>query len=259
MDRRAFVAGTFALLVVPLASEAQQPAGKVYRIGYLEGGSVAPGTPDIEAFRQGLRELGWIDGRNIVIEVRYAGGKFDQLPALAAELVRLKMDLIFTSTTPAALAVKRTTTTIPIVIGNVGDPVRSGLVASLAHPGGNITGWTSLGLDLRGKYFELLKEAVPRATRIGVLRNPANPLQAATGPDLEAAARGLKVQLHTVGVRDPKEFRDAFSSLAAKGVEALVVLPDGMFLTRRDLIIDLPRRLGSRRCTASLSSPTREV
>jgi putative ABC transport system substrate-binding protein len=109
------------------------------------------------------------------------------------------MDLIFASSTPAALAAKRTTTTIPIVIGNVGDPVGSGLVASLAHPGGNITGWTSLGLDLRGKYLELLKEAVPKATRIGVLRNPANPLQAATGPDLEAAARALKVQLHTVG------------------------------------------------------------
>jgi putative ABC transport system substrate-binding protein len=232
---------TFGISAASLVGEAQQPL-RVARIGYLESGSAASATPYVEAFRRGLRDLGWVEGQNIAIELRYAEGKFDRLPELAAELVRLKVDLIFASTTPAALAAKQATTTIPIVIGFVADPVGSGLVASLARPGGNITGWTHLGLELRGKNLQLLKQAVPGAARIGALWNPANPVHVASLKPLEAAALTLKVQLHLVGVQDPKELERAFSALARKRVEALTVLPDGMFLAQGDLIIALAAR-----------------
>jgi putative tryptophan/tyrosine transport system substrate-binding protein len=139
-----------AVLAAPFAAGAQLPA-RVPRIGYLESGS--PGTPLVEAFRQGLRELGWIEGQNIAVEVRAAEGKYDRLTELAAELVRLKVDVIFASSTPAALATKHATATIPIVIGRVADPVGSGLVTTLARPGGNITGWTHQGIELRVKYL----------------------------------------------------------------------------------------------------------
>ncbi len=228
----------FALLGAPLPADAQQPS-KVTRIGYL---SPAPDTPLLEAFRQGLRDHGWVEGQNIAIEVRSAEGKYERLPELAAELVRLKVDVIVASTTPAALAAQHATTTIPIAIGFVADPIGSSLVASLARPGGNITGWTHLGRELRGKYVELLKEAVPGATRIGVLWNPANPIHGPSLKNVEAAAQVLKVQLHPVGVQDPKELESAFSALARKHVEALVVLPDGMFLAQGDRIIALAAR-----------------
>jgi putative ABC transport system substrate-binding protein len=234
----AIVAVALALASVGLA-EAQQPK-KVPRIGYLEFGSAAPGTPLLAAFRQGLREIGWIEGHNIAIEVRYAEGKHDRLPELAADLVRLQVNLIFASTTPAALAAKQATTTIPIVIGFVADPVGSGLVASLARPGGNITGWTHLaGLELNAKRLEVLKDAAPRATRIGALWNPANPVHRPGLKELEVAALTLKVQLHPVGVQDPNEIESAFSVLAQKHVEALTVFPDGMFFAERRRIIDL--------------------
>ena len=155
MDRRGFfVAVAGGLLAAPLASEAQ-PAGRVWRVGYLDQGSHS--TAYVNGLREGLRELGWIEGRNLAIEARFAEGNTEQLPALAAELVRSKMDVIVTSTTPAALAAKQATTTIPIIIGFTADPVRSGIVGSLAHPGGNITGWTHQGLDLRPKYLDLLQ------------------------------------------------------------------------------------------------------
>jgi putative ABC transport system substrate-binding protein len=237
----AFIFG-LAILAAPLAAAAQQ-ASKVARIGYLEFGTAAPGTPLLAAFRQGLRDLGWVDGQNIAIEVRYADGKRDQLPELAAGLVRSKVDLIFASTTAAALAAKRATTTIPIVIGFVGDPVGSGVVASLAAPGGNITGWTHLaGLELAGKRLELIKETVPGVTRIGALWNPANPGNAPFVKELEAAARPLKVQLHPVGVPDPKELDDAFATLVRQRVQALVVVADPMVLGQRDRIIALAAR-----------------
>ncbi|HXZ44513.1 MAG TPA: ABC transporter substrate-binding protein [archaeon] len=232
------VALILAHLVAPLTATAQPPS-KVPRVGYL---SPALDTPLLAAFRQGLRDLGWVEGQNIAIEVRSAEGKYDRLPELAAELVRLKVDVIFASTTPAALAAKHATTTIPIVIGFVADPIGSGLVASLAHPGGNITGWTHLGRELRGKYLELLKEAVPGATRIGVLWNPTNPIHGPSMKNVEAAAQVLKVQLHPVGVQDPKEIESAFATLARERVEALTVLPDGMFLAQGDRIISLAAR-----------------
>jgi len=229
------------LLAAPLETVGQQRS-TVPRIGYLDQGSAARNRPFLEAFRQGLRDLGWVEGQNIAIEVRYAEGKTDQLPALAAELVRLKVDLIVTSTTPAALAAKQATTTIPIVIGFAADPVGSGIVASLAHPGGNITGWTHLGLELRAKYLDLLKQAVPQAIRFGVLWNPANQVHRPSLKVIVAAAQALKVKLHPVGVRDPKELESTFSALVGKRAEALVVFPDGMFLAQAPLIIALAAR-----------------
>jgi len=231
-----------AILAAPLVTDAQQ-ASREPRIGYLEFGSAASGRPPLEAFLQGLRDLGWVEGQNIAIEVRYAEGKRDQLPELAAELVRRKVDLIFASTTPAALAAKHATTTIPIVIGFVTEPVGSGLVASLARPGGNITGWTHVaGLELAGKRLEMIKEAVPAATRIGALWNPANPIHAPLVKELESAADALKVQLHPVGVQDPNELESAFAALARRRAQALFVFLDGMFLAQKDRIIALAAR-----------------
>jgi putative ABC transport system substrate-binding protein len=221
MNRRTFLSAlSGSLLAAPLAAAAQ-PAGKVWRIGYLDQGSSARSTLYADGLRQGLRDLGWVEGRNIAVEVRFAEGKTDLLPALAAELVRLKVDLIVTSTTPAALAAKQATTTIPIVIGFAADPVGSGIVASLARPGGNITGWTHSGLELRAKYLEFLKEAVPEATRFGVLWNPSNQAHQPSLKVIEGAAQRLKVELHLAGVQDPKELERTVSALVKKGVQAL--------------------------------------
>ncbi|HTK42702.1 MAG TPA: ABC transporter substrate-binding protein [Gemmatimonadales bacterium] len=228
------------LLAAPLATEALQ--AKVWKLGYLDQGAAARSNPYVDGLKQGLHDLGWVEGRNIVFEVRFAEGKTDQLPGLAAELVRLKMDVIVTSTTPAALAAKRATATIPIVIGFTADPVGSGIVASLAHPGGNITGWTHSGLELRAKYLELLKEAVPDATRMGVLWDPANQVHRPSLRIIESAAQRLGVDLHLAGVQDPKEMERAFSALAEKGVQALVVFPDGMFQAQTPKILALAAR-----------------
>jgi putative ABC transport system substrate-binding protein len=239
IDRRKFLAGTGAvLLAAPLAAEAQ-PAGKVRQIGYVDHGSAADQRLYLDAFRQGLRELGWVEGQNIALEVRFAEGNADRLAALAADLVRRKVDVIATTTTPAALAAKQVTATIPIVIGLAADPVGSGIVASLAHPGGNVTGWTHLGIELRAKHLELLKEAVPRVRRVGVFWNPANPVHAPGLRTIEAAAGQLKVELDPMGVQDPKEIKSAFSTLVAKRVEAIVVFPDGMFRSQTPLFVTL--------------------
>jgi putative ABC transport system substrate-binding protein len=227
------------LLLTALPGTGAQPAGKLWRVGYLDQGSAARNKPYLDAFRQGLRDVGWVEGQNIAIEVRFAEGKTDQLRMLAVELVRLKVDLIATWTTPAALAAKQATTTIPIVIGFAADPVGSGIVASLARPGGNITGWTHVGLDLRAKYLELLKQAVPGATRFGVLWNPTNQVHKPSLKVIDAAARRLKVELHLAGVQDPKELESTFSTLVGKGVQALVVFPDGMFVAQTAQIIAL--------------------
>jgi putative ABC transport system substrate-binding protein len=228
------------LMAAPMAGEAQAPS-KIPRVGYLEPGRAA-GTPFFEAFRQGLRDLGWVEGQNVVLAVRAAEGRYERLPDLAAELVRLPVDVLFASSTPAAVAAKQATTTIPVVIGRVADPVASGLVASLARPGGNITGWTHQGLELREKYLDLLKEAVPAATRIGVLWNPGNPIHGPSLRSIEAAAQALRVQLHLVGIKDPKEIEPAFAELVRSRVEALTVFQDGMFLAQGPRIVALAAR-----------------
>jgi putative ABC transport system substrate-binding protein len=240
--RRWFVKGLpVAMLAAARAVEAQQ-AGKVYRIGYLDQGSAVPNGPFLKALRQGLRDLGWVDGKNIVIEARFAEGHTDQLPMLAGELVRRKMDVIVTSTTPAALAAKHATTTIPIVIGFAADPVGSGIVGGLARPGGNVTGWTHQGLELRAKYLDLLKEAVPEAIRFGVLWNPANQVHKPSLKVIEAAAQRLAVDLHLADASDANDIEKRFSALVGKGIQALVVFPDGMFLAQSSVILALAAR-----------------
>ncbi len=215
------------LLAAPLAADAQ-PATKVHRIGILLPGSPAPpSTPSaaLEAFLQGLRDLGYVEGRNIAIEYRYAQGKLDPLQDLAAELVRLNVDVIVTSTTPAIQAAKKATSTIPIVMAAVGDPVVTGLVAGLARPGGNITGLSLLAPELAGKRLELLKETLPRLSRVAVLWNSASPAMVHTFREARVAAEALGVRLQSLEVQgDPTDFERAFSAIAKER-------PDGLFVT----------------------------
>ncbi len=178
MRRRDFIALIGGAVAWPIRVGAQQPAGKIHRIGYLGSGSFAAVPHLDEAFRQGLHELGWVEGQNIVIDYRFAGGEFDRLPDLAAELVRLNVNIIVAGATPSSAAAKKATDTIPIVMIAAGDPVGVGLIKSLARPGGNVTGLSfSVGMETFGKGLELLKEAVPYARRVAVLSNPANPNQ----------------------------------------------------------------------------------
>src|SRR6266567_1833173 len=202
MDRRAFIVGTAAVLATPLDAEAQAPA-KVPRIGFLSARPPTDNPYFIESFRQGLRELGYVEGQNIAIEYRFAEGKPELLPALAAELVRMKVDVIVAWATEATLAAKQATTTIPIVMTGVADPVKSGLVASLARPGGNVTGTTTLAADLSGKLLEMLKETVPDLSRVAVLWNGRSSAMELRVKEAEAAARALGVTLQSVGVQGP--------------------------------------------------------
>jgi len=232
ISRRAFVAHlTGGLLAAPLAVEAQQ-AGKVYRIGLLTGTDAS--SPNVKGFRQGLRELGWIEDQNIAVVHRYAEGNSDRLPALAADLVGLKVDLIAAGPTPPAVAAKKATTTIPVVMLGAAQPVELGLVASLARPGGNVTGM-AWGVDLViiGKGLEILKEAIPRLRLVGVLSNPANPGNALAMRDVKEAARSVGVQLHALHARGPGDFDGAFAAMAKQRVQALLVVADSLFVTHR--------------------------
>jgi putative tryptophan/tyrosine transport system substrate-binding protein len=226
MDRRAFL-GTLGLLAAPLDAAAQ-PAGKVYRIAYL--GNSPPNTPEVsrlrEALRQGLRERGWVEGRNAVIEWRSAEGWMERLPDLAAELVRLKVDVIVTGAGPATRAAKQATTTIPIVAVAVSDPVAQGLVASLARPGGNITGLATLFPELAVKRLGLLKETLPGVSRVAVLWNAANPGNVIILRGVQAAARTLGMTLQSRDVRGPNDFEAAFAKLTSERPEALLILDD---------------------------------
>jgi putative ABC transport system substrate-binding protein len=239
--RREFI-GTLAggLVAAPLAAEAQQ-AAKIARIGYLALNLAA--SPHLtEAFRQGLLDLGYVEGRNLVIEIRDAEGKPERFPALAAELVALKVDVIVAGATPATLAAKQATKTIPIVFASVADPVASGLVTSLARPGGNITGLTNQTAELIGKRLELLKQAVPGVSRVAVLWHPGN-LGDRTEKDMlkaaDVAARALGGRLQFVEARGPADFERAFSDMTRARAGALTVLPSGMFSSERRRLVDL--------------------
>jgi putative ABC transport system substrate-binding protein len=255
IDRRTFLAGTGAvLLAAPLAAEAQ-PAGKVYRIGYLlagrppaqdllKGRTLRPGLPGaphlIEALRQELRARGWIEGQNIVIEYRFAEGRLDRLPDLAAELVRLKVDIIVTVTAYAAVAAKNATATIPIVMIDAQDPVGLGLIASLARPGGNVTGLSiSVGPEIFGKRLELLKEIVPKVSRVAILRNPDNPASAPQLREAETAARALRVRLQTLEARSPQEIESAFAAMTRERAGALLIIGDFLMYAHRVRLADL--------------------
>jgi len=230
----------WGILVAPLA--AAQQAGKMPRLGILASGSPPPRPGgSVETFLHGLRDLGYVEGQNLVIAIRYAEGRPERLPELAADLVRHPVDvLVAAGGTPVALAAKRATTTIPIVMTNVGDPVEAGLVASLARPGGNLTGLSSMSPDITGKRLELLKEVVPALSRVAVLWNPANPSAALQLQELQTAARALQLQVQALEVRGPDEFDHAFN--AAQGAGAVVVLGDPMFTQHRTRITALARR-----------------
>ncbi len=241
MERRTFIAVVFGgLLAAPLAAGAQQ-AGKIARIGYLATG-LATSPHLTEAFRQGLRDLGYVEGRNVMIEYRSAEDKIEGLPALAAELVARKVDVIVAPDTPSALAAKQATRTIPIVFTYVADPVTSGLVTTLARPGGNVTGLTVLGPELVGKRLEQLKQAVPGVSRVAVLWQPGGVVERTEKERLkraEVAGRALGVRLQFVGVRGPEDFDRAFSEMTRARAGALTVLPTAMFVNERRRLVDL--------------------
>ncbi len=218
-------AGAFA---APLRSLAQQKPAKVSRIGFLGSASASVSAPRVEALREGLRELGDVEGKNLNIEFRWAEGNYDRLRELAAELVGLKVEVIVTHGVPGTLALKRATKTIPIVMAYVGDAVATGLVASLARPGGNVTGSTFFNPELSAKRLELLKEVVPRITRVGVLLNSDNPVNPTVLQAMELAAGSLNVELRQFGVRGPKDFDGAFAAMAKSRVDAVAILEDPM-------------------------------
>jgi putative ABC transport system substrate-binding protein len=239
MDRRTWLMGSLGLLAGPLAAHSQQ-AGRVYRIGYL--GNV-PTPPALwEAFVRGLRELGWVEGQNMVIEPRNAEGRYERLPDLATDLVRRRVDVIVAAGSPAPLAAKRATNTIPIVMTNAGDPVGSGLVTSLGRPGGNVTGLSLLNPAVVGKQLELLKEVVPRVTRAAVLTNPDHPARALMLTEVESATRLLGLQLQVLDARGPAEFEAAFSAMTRERAGGLLILADPMFVGERKRLADLAVR-----------------
>jgi len=243
MDRRAFLGSLAGLLVAPLAAEGQS-AGKVPRIGFLSATSPSDRRPLLDAFRQGLRELGWVEGQNIVIDYRYAEDRVDRLPGLAAELVRLKVDLIVASAgTQVATAAKNATETIPIVMIAVRDPVGTGLIASLVRPGGNVTGVSGYaGLEIVAKQLVLLKETVPKIRRVAILSNPANAYHQLAIREVNVAARSLGVQLQLLEARGPNEFDGAFAAMAKERVGALLVLSDAVLSSHRTRLADLAAR-----------------
>ena len=237
--RRALLLATTAFAFVPRFAFAQQQPAKIVRIGFLGVESASGYTSRVDALRAGLRELGYVEGKNMVIEFRWADGKNDRLPELAAELVRLKVDVLVTHAVPGTRAAKEATTTIPIVTAVVADPVALGLVASLARPGGNITGSTFFYAELTAKRLELLREVFPRTRYVAVLLNPLNPAQALNFQAMEITARPLKVGLQKFEVRRPNEFESAFSAMAKKRVDAVAIVEDPMFLANAKGLADL--------------------
>src|SRR5215813_3364781 len=241
MNRRAFVTGLGAVLAAARGAGAQQVTN-VPRIGFLSL-NVAPNLHLHEAFRQGLRDLGYVEGRNVVIERRDAAGKLERPPALAAELIALKVDVIVTGgATPPALAAKQATSTLPIVFSSDPDPVTNGLVTSLTRPGGNITGLSNLNPELVGKCLEQLRHAVPGVTRVAVIRQPGAVGERTENDMLkraEIAARALGVSLQFVQARGPGDFDRAFSDIIAARGGALTVLPSAMFFSERRRLVDL--------------------
>ena len=232
MHRRAFL-GALGVLAAPLAARAQ--AGKVYRVGFLRAGQ--PPKTWVEAFQQGLRERGYVDGQNVVVDFRFTDGRVDELPRLAEELVRSKVDVIVASAAPPAVATKKVTTSLPIVFVSVVDPVELGLIPSLGRPGSNITGLAISSADLTGKRLELLRELVPKLRRVAVLwdrTNPTNPMQL---KGAEIAASTLGIQLEPVPVRGPNDFDSGFK--AVRGADGLLQVDSPLFTLHRARLVGL--------------------
>jgi len=240
MDRRAFITSV-ALSIVTAARSAAQQTGKVPRIGWLGGPTRESAEPFVQEFQRGLKDLGWVEGQNIVIEWRFAGGQAERLPYLAAELVRLGVDLIVVPSTPTALAAKNATNKIPLVTVGGADPVGLDLVASLARPGGNITGSTStVGPEIAGKQLRLLKEIVPKVSRMAILWNPTTQGNALAVRETKIAGQGLELQF--LEARSVDDFNGAFASMTTKRAGALLVLSDVLFFAHRTRLAELAAR-----------------
>jgi putative ABC transport system substrate-binding protein len=241
MDRRAFLAGTVVTVVGAGAAWAQ-PAGKPVRIGRLSPLSATADAAFMAAFRAGLRELGWVEGRTYTLESWFAGGKAEALPGLAAQMVQRGVDVIVVGSNPGALAAKHATRTIPVVMVTTGDPIDAGIVASLARPEGNVTGVTALGQALTAKRLEALKEAVPGITRVAVLANPTSPYRATFVKEQADLGRELRVHLRLAEAASPDELPRAVAEAASEGTGALLVLSDVMFFSQRRHIVELVAR-----------------
>jgi putative tryptophan/tyrosine transport system substrate-binding protein len=240
MNSKEFLSFALGILLLGLgfSAEAQKPP-KVFRIGYLSGGSSTADSPRVAAFRQGLRGLGYVEGKNIAIEYRYADARFDKLPALADELVRLKVDVFVTSATIAAQAAKNTTKTIPVVFLGVADPVAAELIDSLARPGGNVTGFTNIAPVLASKRLELLKEIVPKLSRVAVLWNPKNPGSTSQWQESQLPARELSLRLYSMDVSSADKYEIAFKEATRARSAALAVTADPLANASQKQITDL--------------------
>jgi putative tryptophan/tyrosine transport system substrate-binding protein len=238
--RRYFLIATAAVLAAPLAARAQAP--KKVRVGYLSSNPPSDTQAALDGFLVRLRELGYVEGQTLAMEYRYAQGRFDQLPELAAELVRLGVDVIFVYGTPGALAAKKATQTVPIVFGGVNDPLAVGLVTSLRQPGGNVTGVTTNNSELSAKRLSLLKEALPAVSRVAVLANPEFKPTAAMVAQTQLVSQSLAVRLHVLEARNPPEILAAFAHMASLKADAVVVMPDPWLLSQRTRIVELAMR-----------------
>jgi putative ABC transport system substrate-binding protein len=245
INRRTLLGGLLAVTVSAAwpPSGRAQPARKISRIGFMFASSASSARADIDAILTRLRELGSVEGRDFTAEYRWADGNTALLGGLATDLVREKVDLIVTRSTPAALAAKSATREIPIVFSMVSDPVASGIVDTLAHPGGNITGWSNILPETSGKLLELIKAMVPKLSRLAVLGDPANPGKALEVAELRKAAARLGLKLRSLEVRTPKDVEDAFGKMARERPDALIVLTDGVTTTHRQRVVDLAARI----------------
>ena len=232
---------SLGILLGSLAAQAQQ-TGNVYRIGFLGNSTAALEANLVGPFREGLRDLGYVEGRNVLIEYRWAEGKYDRFPALIGELLALKVAVIVTAGTPATLAVKKATTSVPLVMLAVGDPVGTGIVPSLSHPGGNITGLTAISTEMDAKRLELLREVVPSVSYIALLWNAGSPLQVLAEKQVQAAAQVLRMRVLSLGVKTEEEIKSALAVMARERPDALLVLADRLLLHHRALIMDFATR-----------------
>jgi ABC-type uncharacterized transport system substrate-binding protein len=240
MIAKAFIivaAFTISVLITPSASQAQH-RGHVPRVGYLGTSSASLEPELVKAFREGLRDRGYVEGENIFIEYRWAEGNYQRFPDLVADLLKLKVDLILTAGTPGALAAKRATQTIPIVMAVTGDAVGTGLVSSLARPGGNLTGLTTMVPDLEGKRLEILREVLPKLVTVVVLLNTSNPLTAIQWEQTKTSAKALGIQLQPIELQRPEDFKDAFARIARQRPDAITMVADRFQLAHRMQIVD---------------------
>lgn len=242
MNRRDAVLAILALGAVPLSAEAQ-PTGAVYRIGFLGPGLPSTTKAQVEGLRQGLRELGYVEGKNFILDFRWGEGRNDRLAELATELVRANVQVIVTAGEPSIRAARQATTTIPIVMGAVGDPVGAGFAKSLARPGGNITGVSNLAVEMPGKWLELLREAVPRLSYVAVLWSPANPTHHVFWKQAQAAARTMGLKTLGIEFNSPDDFEKGFTTMALQRVDGLLVLPDPVTSSNRARLAELVAKI----------------